>query len=256
MKATATLLLLFATGCASATGLQEGRLVDLSYPFNAKTVYWPTATKFELKRVAWGQTPAGYWYASDDYSASEHGGTHIDAPVHFAEGKHAVDEIPLAQLMGPARVIHIVDRCRVDCDYRLAPEDILHEEEEHGRIQPGSIVLVRTGYGEFYPNLRQYLGTDERGDAVRLHFPGIGEQAARLLVERKVDAVGLDTASLDYGASTDFIAHRVLMEANIPGLENLANLDRVPRVGAWVIALPMKIEGGTGGPCRIVAVLP
>jgi kynurenine formamidase len=253
----AVILLLLATGCASARGVEEKRMVDLSHPFDANTIYWPTATKFELKRVAWGPSPAGYWYASDDFRASEHGGTHIDAPIHFAEGKNTVDQIPLAQLMGPARVVDVRERCRLERDYRVSPDDIAHDEDLHGTIAPGSIVFFRTGYGEdFYPDAKQYLGSDVRGDASHLHFPGIGEQAARLLVLRQVDAVGLDTASLDCGPSTDFIAHRVLMEANIPGLENVANLDRVPPTGAWVIALPMKIGGGTGGPCRIVAFLP
>jgi kynurenine formamidase len=89
-----------------------------------------------------------------------------------------------------------------------------------------------------------------------LHFPGIGADAARILVEREIDLVGLDTASLDYGPSRDFVAHRILNGANVPGIENLANLHRIPAKGATIVALPMKIEGGTGGPCRVIAILP
>jgi kynurenine formamidase len=236
--------------------IDESRVIDLTHPFNAASVYWPTARKFELTQVAHGHGADGRWYASNDFCASEHGGTHIDAPVHFAEGRRDTAGIPLGQLMGPARVIDIGDRCSADRDYRLAPEDVLAHEARHGPIEPGSVVLIRTGFGRYYPDAKKYIGSDVRGEAMDLHFPGIGEAAAKLLVERRIDLVGLDTASLDHGPSRDFIAHRVLNGADIPGLENVANLERLPPAGAWVIALPMKIEGGTGGPCRIIAILP
>jgi kynurenine formamidase len=153
-------------------------------------------------------------------------------------------------------VIDVRAKVEKDRDYLLAPEDVLEHEARHGRIPVGAVVLVHTGFGKYYPDLARYLGSDVRGKAEGLHFPGIGEAAARLLVEREVDLVGLDTASLDHGPSTDFRAHRVLNEANVPGLENVANLHLLPPSGATVLALPMKIAGGTGGPCRIVALLP
>ena len=250
-----TCVLLLA-GCASPPALDESKLVDLTYPFNDQTVYWPTARKFGLEPVAYGRNADGDWYASNDFCASEHGGTHLDAPIHFAEGGRATADVPLAQLVGPARVIDIRRRCEVDPDYLLHPRDIERHEALHGPIEPGSIVLVRTGWSRFYPDTKRYLGSDARGSARDLSFPGIGEAAARRLVARGIDLVGIDTASLDHGPSTDFVAHRVLSEADIPGLENVANLHKLPPRGSLVIALPMKIEAGTGGPCRIVAVLP
>jgi kynurenine formamidase len=243
-------------GCMTPHRMDESKVIDLTYAFNAETVYWPTARRFDLTVVAQGINDQGRWYASNDYCASEHGGTHIDAPIHFAEAGRSTDEIPLRQLIGPARVVDIRESCAADADYLLAPEDIRRYEARHGRIQPGDIVLIHTGFGRFYPDAKRYLGSDVRGKAEGLHFPGIGEAAARLLVERQIDMVGLDTASLDHGPSTDFIAHRILNGANIPGLENVANLDQLPPNGATLIALPMKIENGTGGPCRIIAVLP
>lgn len=252
----ALVLVIGVGGCASGARLDETKLIDLTHPFNERTVYWPTAKQFALDRVAYGRTAAGYWYASNDFCASEHGGTHLDAPLHFAEGRWDCASIPLGRLVGPARVIDIRDRCEADRDYRLTPEDILRHEERYGRIEPGSVVLIHTGFGRFYPDLRAYLGSAVRGAAEDLHFPGIGEAAARLLVERRVDLVGLDTASLDHGPSKDFIAHQVLNGASVPGLENLANLEHVPPTGATIIALPMKIEGGSGGPARVVALLP
>jgi kynurenine formamidase len=186
----------------------------------------------------------------------EHGGTHLDAPIHFAEGGQASHEIPLEKLMAPAVVIDITQRASADRDYRLTRDDVVAFERQHGQIRPGSIVLLRTGWSRFWPERRAYLGDDRPNDASNLHFPSYGEDAARLLVgERRVAALGVDAASIDYGASKDFIVHRVAAEANVPGFENLTNLDQLPPTGAIVIALPMKIEGGSGGPLRAVAIV-
>ena len=252
----AWLLFLLPAGCGAPATLDESKLVDLSYAFNEQTVYWPTARRFELTRVAHGPNEAGNWQASNDFCASEHGGTHLDAPFHFAEDGLATSDIPLTQLVGPARVIDVRRQCLGDPDYRLTTEDVLDHEDHYGPIEPGAIVLIRTGWSRHYPSSARYLGSDVRGVAQDLSFPGIGEDAARLLVKRRVDMVGIDTASLDHGPSTDFITHRILNGADIPGLENVANLHRLPARGAVVIALPMKIDGGTGGPCRIIAILP
>ena len=249
------LLVVLCAGCKSAA-IDEKKLVDLTYSFNDQTVYWPTAKQFHLERVAFGPNQQGKWYATNDYSASEHGGTHLDAPIHFAEERRTVEKIPLSQLIGPVRVIDIHMACIRDPDYLLLPADIFFHESRFGRLEPGTIVLIRTGFGQYYPDPLKYLGSDERGIADDLHFPGISREAAQLLVDRRVDLVGIDTASIDHGPSKDFAAHRVLSRANIPALENVANLGRLPEEGATLIALPMKIEGGSGGPCRVVAILP
>lgn len=256
MRRVIVVVVCAVTGCTHIDRIDESKVVDLTYAFDNQTVYWPTAKRFELTQVAHGRTDAGYWYASNDYSASEHGGTHIDAPIHFAEGGQSTADVPLHRLMGPAAVVDIRRQCSADPNYRLSPDDILDNEKRYGRLEPGTIVLIHTGFGQYYPDLERYLGSSVRGTAEHLRFPGIGESAARLLVDRKIDFVGLDTASLDHGPSKDFIAHRVLLGAGIPGLENLANLDKLPARGATVIALPMKIDGGTGGPCRVIAILP
>ncbi|HEV2765139.1 MAG TPA: cyclase family protein, partial [Pyrinomonadaceae bacterium] len=240
-----------------AVVLDESKIVDLTYDFDERTVYWPTAKPFELKRDAWGESPGGYFYASASYAASEHGGTHLDSPVHFAEGRDTTERIPLARLVGPALVVDISDRCARNPDYLLTVADLRAWERRHGRIEDGAILLVRTGWGRFWPERKKYLGSDAPGDASNLHFPGISREAAEFLARRrKLDGVGIDTASLDYGQSKDFIAHRVLNGANVYGLENVANLERLPARGATVVALPMKIKGGTGGPVRVIAILP
>ncbi|HXE89617.1 MAG TPA: cyclase family protein [Terriglobales bacterium] len=236
--------------------IDERKLVDLTHAFDSSTVYWPNAQPFEWKKESWGMTAGGYWYTAAHYAASEHGGTHLDSPIHFGEGKAALDELPVAQFVGPAVVVDISEACARDADYRLRPEDISAWEKKHGAIPAGAIVLVRTGWGRFWPDKKKYLGDDTPGRTTGLHFPGISREAAELLVARRVDGVGIDTASTDYGQSRDFPAHRVLAAANIYGLENVADLERLPATGATLIALPMKIKGGTGGPVRIIALLP
>ena len=231
-------------------------MIDLTYAFDDKTIYWPTAKPFEWQKESWGKSAGGYWYTAARYAASEHGGTHLDAPIHFSEAKQAADEIPVSKLVGPAVVIDIAQSCAANADYRLTAEDISRWEKEHQRIPADAIVLVRTGWGKFWPDKKKYLGTDAPGDVANLHFPGVSREAAELLAQRKIDALGIDTASVDYGQSKDFIAHQSLNGANIYGLENVANLDRLPATGVTIIALPMKIKGGTGGPARIIGLLP
>jgi kynurenine formamidase len=232
-------------------------VVDLTYPFDEQTVYWPTARPFRLDVVARGETASGFWYAANEFQAAEHGGTHIDAPVHFAAGGWTTAEVPLPRLAGPAVVVDISARARLDADAELAVDDVLLWEERHGAMPAGAIVLMRSGWGSRWPDRARYLGSDVSGDASRLRFPGFSRGAAEFLVrERAIDAVGTDTASIDPGRSRDFPAHRIFAAANVPVLENLAALDRLPARGATLIALPMKIAGGTGGPTRVIAVLP
>jgi kynurenine formamidase len=237
--------------------IDTSRIIDLTYSFDQSTIYWPTAKSFDWQKESWGISPGGYWYAAARYAASEHGGTHIDSPIHFGKDQATTDEIPLSRLIGPAVVMDISAACGKDSDYRLSVNDTASWEKEHGPIPDGAIVLVHTGWGKFWPDKKWYLGSDVPGDAAHLHFPGISREAAEFLVaKRRINGVGIDTASMDYGPSKDFIAHQVINGANLYGLENVANLEKVPPTGATLIALPMKIKGGTGGPTRIIAILP
>lgn len=236
-----------------------GTLVDMSYPYNQQTIYWPTEPGFLKKTNFEGMTDKGYYYSAYSVATAEHGGTHLDAPVHFSEGKHSVDEIPLERLMGSAVVIDIQDQAAANRDYQISIKDIEEWESANGKIPADSIVLFRTGFGKFWPDREAYLGTAELGaEAVaKLHFPGIDPAAATFLAsDRRIKSVGIDTASIDFGQSTLFEAHRHLFAANIPAFENVANLEQLPAKGAWVIALPMKIEGGSGGPLRMVGIVP
>jgi kynurenine formamidase len=258
--ALAVLLAGFLTVSALAqqpVDLSSYTIVDLTHPYNEKTVYWPTSpTRFKLDKLAHGKTDGGYFYSAYSISTPEHGGTHLDAPSHFSESGRTTDQIPLNQLIGAVVVIDVTTQARGNRDYRLTLDDVVSFEKAHGAIPAGTIVLLRTDWSRHWPDVKAYLGDDTPGDASKLSFPSFGDAAARLLVdERNVAALGVDTASIDYGRSTDFIVHRIAAAKNVPGLENLTNLDRLPPRGAAIIALPMKIEGGSGGPVRVVALV-
>jgi len=241
-----------------APDLRTARVVDLTHPFDERTPYWPTATRgFELAPVHYGRTEAGYFYSAYSFCAPEHGGTHLDAPIHFGEGRWTADQIPVERLVRPAVLIDVAAASAADADHRLTADELQTWEARHGRIAEGTIVLLRTGWSARWPDKKRYLGDDTPGDASRLHFPSYGAEAARILVaDRKVAALGVDTASIDPGSAKDFPVHQIVAAANVPGFENLAGLDALPPTGAWVIALPMKIAGGSGGPLRAIALVP
>jgi kynurenine formamidase len=243
---------------AQTIDLRRVDVVDLTHAFGPNTLYWPTAPSgFRLERLSFGNTEGGYFYSAYTYAAPEHGGTHLDAPIHFHERGRTSDQIPVAQLIAPIVVIDVAAKARTNPDYLLSRDDVLANEREHGAIPAGAIVVLRTGWSARWPNAKQYLGDDTKGDASKLHFPSYGVEAARYLVqERRVGALGADVASIDYGQSKDFMVHRAAAAANVPGLENLANVERLPMRGATMIALPMKIAGGSGGPLRAVALVP
>ena len=265
MRASAvvtTLVLAVSAACATppapATNPLSGSIVDLSHEYTDQAIFWPTAETFRLEKVADGMTAQGYYYAANNFASAEHGGTHVDAPVHFAQGRWSVDQIPLEQLIGDASVVDVSLQCATQPDYQVTVADLTGWEQANASLD-GTIVLIRTDYSKRWPDAARYLGTAERGEGAvaKLHFPGLHPDAARWLVaNRKVKAVGIDTASIDYGQSMLFETHRALYERNIPGLENLANLDRVPARGARLIALPMKIKGGSGAPLRAIALVP
>ena len=248
----------FAVAQQRSAPFRTGIIIDLSYSFDSSTVYWPTAESFHLEKDFEGITEKGYYYSAYRYAAAEHGGTHIDAPVHFARGHWTVDQIPVDQLVGQGVVIDVSRQCAENRDYLITSQDFESWEKRNGRIPRGAIVLLRTGFGRYYPDRKKYMGTDERGAGavVNLHFPGLHPDAAKWITgHRSIKAIGLDTPSIDYGQSTLFESHRALFEKNVPAFENVANLDRLPAKGFEVIALPMKIKNGSGGPLRIIAVL-
>ncbi len=241
----------------AAFDLAAAQPVDLTWPLGESTLYWPSSpSEFELDQLSFGEVEAGFFYAANQFSTPEHGGTHLDAPIHFGEGRNFVHEIPVGQLIRPAVVIDMSESAQEDPDYRLTVADVEAFEAEHGRIPTGSMALLYTGWSHRWPDRLQYFGSDVPGDTSNLHFPSFGLEASRLLIEeRGVVVLGVDTASIDYGPSTDFVVHRLAAEHEVPGLENLTNLDQLPAMGAWVVALPTSIENGSGAPVRAVGLV-
>ena len=233
------------------------KMVDLSHDYSTETIYWVTAQEFHLDTVFSGMTERGYYYSANNFSTAEHGGTHLDAPIHFAQGGLTADQVPLEKLIGPAIKVDVSVGVGSDRDYLITVQDFLDwEKREQMTIPDGSIVLLETGHSKYYGDKEMYLGTVERGnDAIALlHFPGLSEEAAVWLsTQRKISSIGIDTPSIDLGQSQDFRSHVELLSRNIPVFENLCCLDQLPARGFEVVALPMKIKGGSGAPLRIVA---
>lgn len=254
--------IILATACsnpAPQTDFSNGEWIDLTHAFDNRTLHWPTSDLFVLSTVSEGMTEGGYYYSAYAFQGSEHGGTHLDAPIHFQAEGQTTDEVPLESLIGPAIVIDVKDKAAADRGYGITVADITDWETTHGRIEGRPIVLFNTGSAVLWPDAEAYLGTGRRGPGgvAELNFPGLTPDAADFLAnERSVRAVGLDTPSLDMAISASFLAHRILFDKNIPGFENVASLDGVPARGAHVFALPMKIKGGSGGPLRMVAFVP
>lgn len=244
------------TACAQKSeNAWAGQWIDLSYDFSEQTIFWVESDGFKKETVAEGKTDKGYYYSAYKFSTPEHGGTHLDAPRHFAEGKQTVDEVPLEKLIGAAVKIDVSAKASANRDYQISVEDIAAWEKQNGAIPEAAIVLFQTGYGKFWGDRRQYMGSEPGSD--QKHFPGLGVEAARWLIgNRKIKAIGIDTASIDFGQSQTFETHVALMTNNVSAFENVANLDKIPAKGANVVALPMKIKGGSGAPLRIVAFIP
>lgn len=253
-------IFILAVGPVVGEKPSKGKLLDMTYPFGDDSIYWPTGNSFKSVKVFWAINDRGWWYASNDYSANEHGGTHADAPVHFAQKGRTIDQVPLQEWIGPAVKIDVTKQCTADRDYLLKVEDIKNYEKKYGKIPAGAWVIMYTGIGtRFYPDKKKVLGTDKTGpEAVKhLSFPAFSVESVKyLLKECHITGIAIDTPSIDYGKSVDFLVHRELFAADKLAVENIANLDKLPSKGAMLYVVPMLIKNGTGAPARIFAVLP
>lgn len=253
-------LFCFAFGRADLSQSLKGKLLDMTFPYEENTIYWPTAKPFHLEKLAWGITQGGYWYASNEYSASEHGGTHADAPIHFAQKGRTMDQIPLEEWIGPAVKIDVVSECEKNRDYLLSVQDIEIWERKYGRIPDGAWVIMATGIDtKYYPDKKKVLGTEKRGiEALpELSFPGFSPDSTEFLIKkRNIRGIAIDTPSIDFGKSKDFKVHQIICGADRLALENIANLDKLPASGATLYVIPMLIKDGTGAPARVFALLP
>ena len=227
------------------------RVIDLSYAINDKLVPWPGDEKWFEAEVNASIEKNGYFTRS--FWMLEHYGTHLDAPAHFPPGKTTVDQIPAKQLFGPAVVLDARAEGAKDADYQLPAARVEGWEKRNGRVPAGAIALLRTGWASRWPDSREYRNQDAQG---KMHFPGFSVEAAKLLIERRVSGLGCDTMSVDYGASADFAVHHLALGSGLYHLENLADLSALPESGAFLVVAPIKLEGGSGGPVRVFALLP
>jgi len=254
-----TMILLLASAPFILYQTPGTRVIDMTYAYDQNTIYWPTAREFRLEKLGWGVSNGGWWYASNEYGASEHGGTHADAPIHFAAKGRTMDQVPIEEWIGPAVRIDVTGKCAGNRDYCLTAADIEGWEKEHGKVPDGAWVIMYTGIGtKYYPDKKKVLGTDKRGDAAlpELSFPGFSPESVEfLLSQRNIKGIALDTPSIDAGKRTDFKVHQVLCAAGKLALENIANLDKLPAAGATLYVIPMLIKDGTGSPARVFAFI-
>ena len=241
-------------GSPTLEDLVQGRVpvVDLSYVLNEKTVFWP-GERYHPFRIQTIATLERDGVLSKAVSFPEHIGTHMDAPNHFWGTGASVDQLPPRAFFAPGVMIDVAAVAAADPDFRLQRHHVQAWEERFGPVPQGAVVLLNTGWHRHWGNAVRYQNMDVQG---RMHFPGYGVSAAEYLVQkRKVRGLGIDTMSIDYGLSRDFPVHKIAARAGVYGLENVANLDRLPPRGFYVFVAPMKVEGGTGGPTRIFAIL-
>jgi len=238
----------------------EGKILDMTYSFGNNSIYWPTGQSFQIEKMSWGINKQGFFYASNNYKANEHGGTHVDAPVHFSKNGKTIDKIPLTDWIGPAVKIDVTKQCEKNRDYLLKTDDIKKFERQYGKIPDNAWVIMYTGIGtKYYPNKKKVLGTEMKGaKAIAfLSFPGFSPDSIKFLLKnRNITGIAIDTPSIDYGKSKKFMVHRLLLGAGKLAIENIANLNKLPVTGATLYPIPMLIENGTGAPARIFAVLP
>ena len=251
------LALLVALGFAQTKSRQPApaagvTVVDLTHNLSEKSPNWEGTQKspFEARQLGRLEKDG---YFSRTICLPEHFSTHIDAPAHFAAGAWTVDQIPASHLVAPLVVIDVRAQVAGNPDYLVTPGDVAAWEKLHGRIPAGAVVMAFTGWDNRWNSMKDYRNADAKGV---MHFPGFAPATAKLLVtERHVAGLGIDTLSIDYGPSPDYPAHRFVLAQNVYQLENVTNLGAVPAVGATLVVGAAKLEGGSGGPVRLLALV-
>lgn len=237
-------------GSAQLTAeLKARQVVDLSHPMYEGMPFWPGGVPFTVTRLL--DYPQGCQYHK--FEMAENTGTHMDAPSHFIPGRRSIDRIPLEHLVAPIIVVDISSQVGAEPDYRLSAADLCEWEGRHGRIAKGCLAFVNTGWHRHFGDPERYLN---RGEDGKMHFPGLSEDAAHLLVQRGVVGVGIDTPSIDYGPSRDFPAHKILLGADIYQIENLANLHALPAVGATAVVGVLNVRDGSEAQARVFGLVP
>jgi kynurenine formamidase len=246
-------LLLFAahkTTMPDQSGYRD--VVDLTHNLNDHSPNWEGSEQspFHAKELD-SIEHDGYYTRS--FSTQEHYGTHLDAPAHFARGMWTVDQIPAERLVRPLVVLNVRSNANDHPDYEISVQDIADWETQNGEIPAGAVVVAYTGWEDRWNAPKKYRNA--AADGV-MHFPGYSLEAATFLIKtRAVVGLGIDTMSIDPGASKAFPVHQFTAKESVYQLENVANLGLVPSTGATIVVAPIKLENGSGGPARLLALV-
>jgi kynurenine formamidase len=221
------------------------RVIDLSQPLGPDTTPWPGQDG--MRAEVQGTVEADGYYIRR-LEIGEHYGTHFDAPSHFAADGACVEAVPAERLVVPARLVDVAARTVDDPDYALSADDVLAMEAEHGALEPGDALVVRTGWDRHLGDAARYVGD--------MRFPGVGIDAAELAIERGVVGIAIDTLSIDRGVATDFVVHYRTLPAGLWQAEGLVGLERLPARGATLVVGVPPVVGASGFPARILALVP
>ncbi|CAH1790899.1 unnamed protein product [Owenia fusiformis] len=234
----------------------HGDILDMTYILNEKAVYFKELAHFNRKLINNGTFEEAPYVYYNDLEISEHMGTHVDAPVHFALGGRMVNELKLTELHGPAVVIDIRKKAEKDSNACLELVDILAWEEEFGEIPKGAVIVQYSGWGQYWGDSEAYVGPQTTDGRLSIESPGLHPDAVNwLLQNRDINGFVMDTRSCDSGANTGtYLAHRAIMENDKWCVENGANIDKIPRHGSEIYILPMKVEYGSGGHVRMFSI--
>jgi kynurenine formamidase len=227
-------------------------IIDLTHDLNDRSPNWEGTDKSPFQATELGNIDCDGYY-SRLFTTQEHYGTHLDAPAHFAAGAWTVEQIPAERLVRPLAVIDVREQCKIQADYEVALADVRAWEQEHGAIPNGAVVVADTGWDEKWNSAKEYR--NELSDGLT-HYPGLSLEAARFLVkDRGVVGLGIDTMSVEKGATTTYPVHCFTSREGIFHIENLTNLNQVPAIGATIIVAPLKLESGSGAPARVLALV-
>ncbi len=243
-------VVLATTVTATAGALStDFKIIDLTHPLGNDTVFWPGGVPFTMTRLV----DYDHGYRLHKFEMGENTGTHVDAPSHFAEGKHSISDIPISDWVAPLVVIDVSAQCAQNPAYEITPADILAWEAKHGKIPQGAVLMAYTGWSKKFTDSAAYINFDKN---LVMQFPGYAPDTADLLIARKIKGVGIDTLSLDPGTSRMFAFHHQILEKDIYQIENVNNLDKVPATGADVVIGVLPIIGGSQAQARIMAFVP
>ena len=256
----------FAIGCSLALALylfaqhkaqmatqdNNRAVIDLTHNLNDHSPNWEGTEKSPFEAHELGNIDRDGYY-SRIFTTQEHYGTHLDAPAHFAKGMWTVDQIPAERLVRPLVVLNVRGKTSGNSDYEISVQDIAEWESENGEITSGAVVMAYTGWEDRWNSPKAFRNAGPDGQP---HFPGFSLEAAKFLVTtRNAVGLGIDTMSIDPGASKTYPVHQFTAKASVYQLENVANLGLVPATGATIVVAPIKLEGGSGGPARLLALV-